>query len=79
MMPASGSRRRGRSGDVLGRRALNRALLARQMLLRRRKLSAEMAIEHLVGLQAQVPNDPYTGLWSRLHRFRPTELAQLIT
>ena len=63
---------------ILGPRALNRALLARQMLLERTAVPSVTAIEHLVGLQAQVPSDPYFALWSRLDGFVPAELEALI-
>jgi hypothetical protein len=73
---------------VLSRRAVNRALLARQLLLDRPRLPGDGreraaqvvgTIEHLVGLQAQAPFPPYYGLHSRLDGFRPEDLAALIT
>ncbi|TDC55756.1 winged helix DNA-binding domain-containing protein [Actinomadura sp. KC345] len=64
---------------VLGRRALNRALLARQMLLERHAMPPLDAIEHLVGMQSQAPNPPYIGLWSRLRDFVFDEVGELMT
>ena len=73
--------------DTLTARALNRALLDRQLLLRREPLPGATGpradrvietVEHLVGLQAQAPFPPYYGLWSRLDGFRPGDLAELL-
>jgi hypothetical protein len=66
------------STPVLDARALNRALLARQLLLERRDTSAAATIERLVGMQAQAPNLPYVGLWARLTGFRHEELSRLV-
>lgn len=63
---------------VLSPRALDRATLARQLLLDRAEMEPLAAVEHLVGMQAQVPTDPYTGLWSRVRSFDPFELGHAI-
>lgn len=64
--------------DVLPRRVLNRATLARQHLLERVTMPAGAMVEHLVGMQAQVPRNPYLALWSRLDGFRAEELEALV-
>ena len=63
---------------VLDRRTLNRALLARQHLLERAPLSVAGMLEHLAGMQAQEPQAPFVGLWSRLEGFDPAELDGLL-
>lgn len=63
---------------VLTLRELNRATLARQMLLERATVPVSEAVERLVGLQAQVPSPPYVGLWTRLQDFRRDELTRLL-
>ena len=62
-------------GSVLDRRTLNRSLLARQLLLERVDLPPVDAVAQLVGMQTQVPLDPYIGLWSRLPAFDPVALG----
>ena len=64
---------------VLGPRELNRALLERQLLLRRADRPVADTVEHLLGLQAQAPLPPYLGLWSRLRGFDPHELGRMLT
>lgn len=65
--------------EMLTDRALNRALLARQMLLEREDRSAVDTIGHLVGMQAQNPTDPYYALWARIEDFTPADLETLLT
>jgi hypothetical protein len=66
------------SERVLTLRELNRATLARQLLLQRAAVAPVEAVHHLVGLQAQVPQNPYTALWSRLEGFEPASLSRLL-
>ncbi len=63
----------------LSRRQLNRALLARQMLMERAAAPLPDTIERLVGLQSQTPNSPYLALWSRVAEFSPQALGQLLS
>ncbi len=64
--------------DVLTRRRLNRATLARQMLLAREEVSAVEAVERLCGLQAQEAKPPFIGLWTRVAGFRREDLHRAL-
>ena len=63
---------------VLTLRELNRALLARQLLLERRKLGVQQAVERICAVQAQWPQSPYIGLWTRLSGFRKEQLTRAL-
>src|SRR5438045_9340747 len=66
-------------GDrVLTLRELNRALLERQLLLKRQRLTVPRAIERLCALQAQYAPSPYIALWSRLTGFRKEQLTRAL-
>ncbi|WP_103501887.1 MULTISPECIES: winged helix DNA-binding domain-containing protein [unclassified Streptomyces] len=67
------------AAPVLSSRALNRATLARQLLLERADLSARDAVARLCGIQAQEPQESFVGLASRLRDFDPAELSELLT
>lgn len=59
-------------------RSLNRAILARQLLLERADLPIATCVQRLAGLQAQHPDWPRVALWSRLEGFGPTDLADAL-
>ena len=63
---------------VLTLRELNRALLERQLLLERRKLGVQQAVERICAIQAQWPQSPYIALWSRLTGFRKDRLTRAL-
>jgi hypothetical protein len=66
---------RGGASGTVTQRALNRALLARQLLLDRARLTPVDVVERLAGLQAQVPRPPFIGLWTRLETFTRQDLT----
>jgi winged helix DNA-binding protein len=63
---------------VLSQRELNRATLARQLLLKRARLPAVTALERVAGLQSQLASTAYVGLWTRLEGFRPAALDRAL-
>lgn len=63
---------------AVSRRTLNRALLQRQFLLEHTDRPVLDVIRHLVAMQAQEPNWPYVGLWSRIRGFDHADLTALV-
>jgi Winged helix DNA-binding domain len=63
---------------TLTQRELNRALLARQLLLERKKLPLPKALERIGGIQAQYAPSMYIGLWSRLEGFERDSLTRAL-
>lgn len=63
---------------VMSGRAVNRATLARQVLLGREAVSAVEVVGRLVGMQGQEAKHPYVGLWSRIDGFAESELDQAV-
>jgi hypothetical protein len=63
---------------VLTQRELNRALLARQLLLEPSRLPVARALERVAGLQTQYAPSGYVGLWARLETFERDELTRAL-
>ena len=63
---------------TLSQRELNRALLARQLLLERGRMSLPKALERIGGIQAQYAPSMYVGLWSRLEGFERDALTRAL-
>jgi hypothetical protein len=65
-------------GPQISDRALNRATLARQMLLRREMATPVAVVERLAGMQAQLARPPFVGIWSRAQAFQAADLVKAI-
>src|SRR5712691_6194622 len=63
---------------TLTQRELNRALLARQLLLQRARTTLPLALERMGGLQAQYAPSMYVGLWSRVADFERDDLTRAL-
>jgi Winged helix DNA-binding domain len=63
---------------VLSTLELNRAMLARQLLLKRARMPIPRAIERVAGLQTQYAPSGYISLWSRLQGFRRDHLTRAL-
>src|SRR5689334_15896575 len=72
LAPVAGSDR------VLTQRELNRAVLARQLLLERAELPLPRAVERIGGIQAQYAPSAYVGLWSRVVGFERADLTRAL-
>jgi hypothetical protein len=66
------------SAELLTLGQLNRATLARQLLLGRADLPVVEAVERLAGMQAQEPKPPFVGLWTRLRGFARADLVEAL-
>lgn len=64
--------------ETLGNPALSRAMLARQLLLEREKVSIEDAVERIGGMQAQLARAPFVGLWTRLAKMQRDDLQRAL-
>jgi hypothetical protein len=65
--------------DTLTLRQLNRATLARQLLLARERVAPVEAVVRLGGLQAQEPRPAFAALWTRLEGFERAQLHDALT
>ncbi len=64
--------------ETLTNPALSRAMLARQLLMKREKLSIEDAVERIGGMQAQLARAPFVGLWTRLEKMQRDDLQRAL-